>query len=62
MVGEGVVKKRLEKLSSDLNLKNISFFSFLAIQMLPKLLASADCHLDYPKKGGSRCSFTIKVD
>lgn len=62
MVGDGIVKKRLQKLSSDLNLKNIYFSPLLPYRSLPKLLASADCHLIIQKKGGSGCSFTIKAD
>ena len=53
MVGEGVVKANIEKLANELNLQNISFFSLLAYSMLPKLLASADCHLVIQKKGAA---------
>lgn len=51
MVGEGVMKKNLEKLSSELNLTNISFHSLVPYSKLPNLLASADCHLVIQKKG-----------
>lgn len=53
MVGEGVVKANIEKLANELNLQNIFFFPLVAYSMLPKLLASADCHLVIQKKGAA---------
>ena len=61
MVGEGVVKANIEKLASELNLQNISFFPLLAYSMLPKLLASADCHLVIQKKGAADAVLPSKL-
>ncbi len=51
IVGEGIVKAKIEKLANKLNLKNIFFFPLLPYKSLPKLLASADCHLVIQKEG-----------
>jgi colanic acid biosynthesis glycosyl transferase WcaI len=61
MVGDGVVKEKLEKLSSDLNLTNISFFPLLPYRNLPNLLASADCHLVIQKKGAADAVLPSKL-
>jgi len=61
MVGEGIVKANIEKLASELNLQNISFFPLLPYKMLPKLLASADCHLVIQKKGAADAVLPSKL-
>lgn len=61
MVGDGVVKEKLKKLSSDLNLTNISFFPLLPYTELPYLLASADCHLVIQKKGAADAVLPSKL-
>jgi colanic acid biosynthesis glycosyl transferase WcaI len=61
MVGEGVAKAKLEKLSSDLNLTNISFYPLLPHSKLPSLLASADCHLVIQKKGAADAVLPSKL-
>lgn len=61
MVGEGVAKENLEKLSDELNLKNISFFSLVPYSQLPDLLASADCHLVIQKKGAADAVLPSKL-
>lgn len=50
IVGEGICKANLRSLANDLDLQNISFFPLLPYEMLPKLLASADCHLVVQKR------------
>jgi len=61
MIGDGVVKEKLEKLSSDLNLTNISFFPLLPYSDLPNILASADCHLVIQKKGAADAVLPSKL-
>ena len=61
MVGEGVAKESLEKLSDELNLKNISFFSLVPYNQLPDLLGSADCHLVIQKKGAADAVLPSKL-
>ena len=61
MIGDGVAKEKLEKLSSDLNLANISFLSLLPYRKLPNLLASADCHLVIQKKGAADAVLPSKL-
>ena len=61
MVGEGIVKANIEKLAVELNLQNIYFFPLLPYSMLPKLLASADCHLVIQKKGAADAVLPSKL-
>lgn len=61
MVGEGLVKANIEKLASELNLQNISFFPLLPYKLLPILLASADCHLVIQKKGAADAVLPSKL-
>lgn len=61
LVGEGVGKECLEKLSNELDLKNISFFSLLPYDQLPILLGSADCHLVIQKKGAADAVLPSKL-
>lgn len=61
MIGDGVVKEKLKKLSGDLNLTNISFFPLLPYSDLPNLLASADCHLVIQKKGAADAVLPSKL-
>jgi len=51
VVGKGVYRNKLESLAEDLELPNVSFFSLFPYETLPKLLASADCHLVVQKSG-----------
>jgi colanic acid biosynthesis glycosyl transferase WcaI len=61
MVGEGVAKERLERLTNDLNLSNISFYPLLSSSMFQKLLASTDCHLVIQKKGAADAVLPSKL-
>lgn len=61
IVGEGIVKANMEKLASELNLQNILFFPLFPTKLLPKLLASADCHLVIQKKGAADAVLPSKL-
>lgn len=61
VVGEGAVKTNIEKLAGELNLQNIHFFPLVPYSMLPKLLASADCHLVIQKKGAADAVLPSKL-
>tara|TARA_B100000161_G_scaffold252040_1_gene211552 strand:+ start:15569 stop:16783 length:1215 start_codon:yes stop_codon:yes gene_type:complete len=61
LVGEGAVKQSLEKLSDELNLKNISFLPLVPYNQLPDLLGSADCHLVIQKKGAADAVLPSKL-
>lgn len=51
VVGDGSGKEKLKSLVLERGIQNISFSPLLALEQLPTLLASADCHLVIQKKG-----------
>ncbi len=51
MIGSGSAKQSLESFSKSLDLKNVTFLPLQPYSNLPKILASADCHLIIQKKG-----------
>lgn len=51
IVGDGSGMDKLKSLVKARRLQNISFSPLLALEQLPTLLASADCHLVIQKKG-----------
>tara|TARA_R110000772_G_scaffold248454_1_gene362513 strand:+ start:15962 stop:17179 length:1218 start_codon:yes stop_codon:yes gene_type:complete len=51
IVGDGSGKEKLKSLVLERSLQNIGFSPLLALEQLPTLLASADCHLVIQKKG-----------
>ncbi len=51
IIGEGAAKKNLIELATLLKLENLKFVPLQPFQLLPKILACADCHLIIQKKG-----------
>lgn len=51
LVGEGGGKSRLQARAAELGLTNVTFASLLPYELLPSLLASADCHLVVQRRG-----------
>ena len=61
LVGEGSEKLKLKRLSGNLNLNNIVFLPLVPNEMLPKLLASADCHIVVQRKGAADAVLPSKL-
>jgi colanic acid biosynthesis glycosyl transferase WcaI len=51
IVGEGGGKSRLQAKAAELSLSNVAFAPLLPYEDLPRLLASADCHLVVQRRG-----------
>ena len=62
MIGDGVAKEKLEKLSSDLNLANISFLSLFYHTESCQIYLHLQTVTWSFRKRGCRRSFTVKVD
>ena len=53
MIGEGSAKDRLKKLRDSTDAKNVIFLPLQPYEILPKILASCDCHLVIQKSAAS---------
>lgn len=51
MVGDGGAKSRLQAMAREKQLMNVTFAPLMPYEMLPDLLASADCHLVVQRRG-----------
>ena len=51
IIGDGAAKKNLIELATLLKLENLKFLPLQPFELLPKILACADCHLIIQKKG-----------
>ncbi|KEA64221.1 Colanic acid biosysnthesis glycosyl transferase WcaI [Marinobacterium lacunae] len=61
MVGDGAAKQRLINLASHLELTNLTFAPLQPYELLPSLLASADCHLVVQKRGAADAVLPSKL-
>ncbi len=61
MIGDGSSKERLKKLSASIDAKNIKFLPLQPYENLPKILASASCHLIVQKPEAADIVFPSKL-
>ncbi|GGC06719.1 colanic acid biosynthesis glycosyltransferase WcaI [Marinobacterium zhoushanense] len=61
MVGDGAAKRRLMDQASDFGLENLTFAPLQPYELLPSLLASADCHLVVQKRGAADAVLPSKL-
>jgi len=61
IVGEGSAKARLQALATEYQLSNVTFAPLQPYEMLPELLASADCHLVIQKHGAADAVLPSKL-
>ncbi len=61
MIGDGSSKERLKKLSASIDAKNIKFLPLQPYEDLPKILASASCHLIVQKPEAADIVFPSKL-
>lgn len=60
-VGQGGGKEKLERMSAELDLKNVLFKPLQPYELLPALLNIADCHLVVQKKGAADAVLPSKL-
>ncbi len=61
IIGEGAAKNELLDLKTKLNLNNIIFLPLQPYDLLPSILASADCHLIIQKNGAADAFLPSKL-
>lgn len=61
IVGDGAAKERLQILAQSLGLKNLTFAPLQPYEDLPRLLASADCHLVVQRRGAADAVLPSKL-
>ena len=49
LIGEGSAKENLKILKDSINAENVKFLPLQPYKILPKILASCDCHLVFKK-------------